>query len=141
MAFARDLVAIPTENPPGAAYDECVDRICAELSSLGIDYRLVETGDPETRRQAILGEVGDSGPLLYLHGHYDVVPAFAPEQFQPRIVDGRLIGRGASDMKGGVAAIIHAARVGGEAGTSTGLVVVPDEENSGRLGPARLAGF
>lgn len=139
MAFARDLVAIPTENPPGAAYDECVDRICAELSSLGIDYRLVETGDPETRRQAILGEVGDSGPLLYLHGHYDVVPAFAPEQFQPRIVDGRLIGRGASDMKSGVAAIIHATRVAGDAGMRIGLVVVPDEETGGRLGSERLA--
>jgi hypothetical protein len=29
--FARDLVAIPTENPPGAAYDACVQRICSEL--------------------------------------------------------------------------------------------------------------
>ena len=43
--FARDLVAIPTENPPGAAYDQCVQRICAELDSLAIGYEVVETGD------------------------------------------------------------------------------------------------
>jgi succinyl-diaminopimelate desuccinylase len=139
--FARDLVAIPTENPPGAAYDECVQRICAELNSLAIDYEVVETGDDETRRQAILATVGDSGPLLYLHGHYDVVPAFGPGQFDPRIEDGRLIGRGSSDMKGGLAAIVHAARPAAEAGARIGLVIVPDEETGGRLGAERLAGL
>src|SRR3954453_14337375 len=110
VAFARDLVAIPTENPPGAAYDECVERICAELDSLAIGYEVVETGDEQTRRQAIVGMVGDRGPLLYLHGHYDVVPAIDPAQFEPRVEDGRLVGRGSSDMKGGLAAILHAAR-------------------------------
>jgi succinyl-diaminopimelate desuccinylase len=139
--FARDLVAIPTENPPGAAYDECVQRICAELDSLAIEYDVVETGDEETRRQAILATVGESGPLLYLHGHYDVVPAFRPEQFDPRLEDGRLIGRGASDMKGGLAAIVHAARPAAEAGARIGLVIVPDEETGGRLGAERLAGL
>lgn len=139
LDFARDLVAIRTENPPGAAYDECVQRICAELDSLAIGHELVETGDDETRRQAILAMVGDSGPLLYLHGHYDVVPAFGPGQFDPRVEDGRLIGRGSSDMKGGLAAIVHAARPAAEAGTRVGLVIVPDEETGGRLGAERLA--
>jgi succinyl-diaminopimelate desuccinylase len=138
VAFARDLIAIPTENPPGAAYDACVERIGAELESLGIEYELVETGDGDTRRQAIVGEVGESGPLLYLHGHYDVVPAFAEEQFRPRITGGRLIGRGASDMKGGLAAIVHAASVASET-ARVGLVIVPDEETGGRLGAERLA--
>jgi succinyl-diaminopimelate desuccinylase len=137
--FARDLVAIPTENPPGAAYDECVQRICAELDSLAIGYEVVETGDQETRRQAILATVGESGPLLYLHGHYDVVPAFGPGQFEARVEDGRLIGRGSSDMKGGLAAIIHAARSAADAGARIGLVIVPDEETGGRLGAERLA--
>jgi succinyl-diaminopimelate desuccinylase len=141
VAFARDLVAIPTENPPGAAYDECVMRICAELDSLAIGYEVVETGDGETRRQAILAGVGDSGPLLYLHGHYDVVPGFSRAQFEPRVVDGRLVGRGSSDMKGGLAAIVHAARRAAEAGARVGLVIVPDEETGGRLGAERLAGL
>jgi succinyl-diaminopimelate desuccinylase len=139
--FARDLVAIPTENPPGAAYDECVERIGAELDAVAIDYEVVETGDDETGRQAILATVGDRGPLLYLHGHYDVVPGFSRTQFDPRVEDGRLVGRGASDMKGGLAAIVHAARGAAEAGARIGLVIVPDEETGGRLGAERLAGL
>jgi succinyl-diaminopimelate desuccinylase len=139
VAFARDLVAIPSENPPGAAYDECVERICAELDTLRIDYEVVETGDAETPRQAIVGRTGNGGPLLYLHGHYDVVPGFDRAQFDPRVVDGRLVGRGASDMKGGLAAIVHAARPAAEAGARIGLIVVPDEETGGRLGAERLA--
>jgi succinyl-diaminopimelate desuccinylase len=138
VAFARDLVEIPTENPPGAAYDLCVERIGAELDALAIDYEVVDTGNEKTRRHAIVAEVGGSGPLLYLHGHYDVVPAFAPEQFQPRVTGGRLIGRGASDMKGGLAAIVYAASAVRET-ARVGLVIVPDEETGGRLGAERLA--
>jgi succinyl-diaminopimelate desuccinylase len=139
VAFARDLIAIPTENPPGAAYDECIGRICAELDRLAIGYEVVETGDDETSRSAVLAVVGDRGPLLYLHGHYDVVPGFSRAQFDPRVEDGRLVGRGASDMKGGLAAIVHAARPAAEAGVRIGLVIVPDEETGGRLGAERLA--
>lgn len=139
VAFARDLIAIPSENPPGAAYDRCVRRICAELDTLGILYELVETGDGETPRRTILAEVGDAGPLLYLHGHYDVVPAFTTEQFEPRLAEGRLIGRGSSDMKGGLASIAYAARAAAESGARVGLVIVPDEETGGRLGAERLA--
>jgi succinyl-diaminopimelate desuccinylase len=141
VAFASDLIAIPTENPPGAAYDECVDRIRAELDALAIDHRVLETGDHETSRHAILAEVGDRGPLLYLHGHYDVVPGFSRAQFDPRVEDGRLVGRGASDMKGGLAAIVHAARPAADAGARIGLVIVPDEETGGRFGAERLAGI
>jgi succinyl-diaminopimelate desuccinylase len=68
-----------------------------------------------------------------------VVPAFAPDQFQPRVVDGRLIGRGASDMKGGLAAMVYAAQAAAEAGGRIGLVIVPDEETGGRLGAEQLA--
>jgi succinyl-diaminopimelate desuccinylase len=139
VSFARDLIAIPTENPPGVAYDECVARIGAELEALALEHELVDTGDDETRRQAILAKAGDAGPLLYLHGHYDVVPAFRPDQFQPRVAAGRLIGRGASDMKGGLAAMLYAARAAAEAGARIGLVIVPDEETGGRLGAERLA--
>jgi acetylornithine deacetylase/succinyl-diaminopimelate desuccinylase-like protein len=51
VAFARDLVAIPTENPPGAAYDECVERIAVELGTLGIGYELVDTGEDDAREE------------------------------------------------------------------------------------------
>jgi succinyl-diaminopimelate desuccinylase len=139
VAFASDLIAIPTENPPGAAYAECVQRICAELDALAIGHQVLETGDAETSRHAVLAEVGDHGPLLYLHGHYDVVPAFSRPQFEPHVEDGRLVGRGASDMKGGLAAIVHAAASAAEGGARIRLVIVPDEETGGRLGAERLA--
>src|SRR5262245_20487963 len=94
VSFASDLIAIPSENPPARAYGECVARIGAELDALSIAYRVVETGEPDAPRQSILATVGEDGPLLYLHGHYDVVPAFRADQFVPRVEDGRLIGRG-----------------------------------------------
>lgn len=139
VGFARDLIAIPSENPPGVAYGQCVERICSELDALAIEHEVIETGDDVTTRQVIVGTVGDVGPLLYLHGHYDVVPAFDRDQFDPQVRDGRLIGRGSSDMKGGLASIIHAAGRAAETGTRIALVIVPDEETGGRLGAERLA--
>jgi acetylornithine deacetylase/succinyl-diaminopimelate desuccinylase-like protein len=139
VAFASDLVAIPSENPPGAAYDACVERICAELDTCGIGHELVETGTPSESRTCIVGSAGDGPALLYLHGHYDVVPAFSPEQFEPRLEEGRLVGRGASDMKGGLSSMVYGAAAAAERGARVGLVVVPDEETGGRLGAERLA--
>ncbi|HUJ56744.1 MAG TPA: ArgE/DapE family deacylase [Gaiellaceae bacterium] len=139
IAFARDLVAIPTENPPGAGYEQCVARIAEELEHLRISYEIVETGDEHTARQTIVSHPAGEGSLLYLHGHYDVVPAFSPEQFAPRTELGRLTGRGSSDMKGGLAAIVYAAGAAAKAGARVGLVIVPDEETGGRLGSERLA--
>jgi succinyl-diaminopimelate desuccinylase len=139
VAFARDLVAIPTENPPGAAYDACVERIAAELDTLGLDYEIVDTGAAGVRRSSILAFAGDDARLLYLHGHYDVVPAFTREQFEPRVAGGRLVGRGSSDMKGGLASIVYGAVEAAERGARVGLVIVPDEETGGRLGSERLA--
>jgi succinyl-diaminopimelate desuccinylase len=139
VAFARDLVAIPTENPPGRAYDACVARIGAELDLLGLSWEAVQTGDAATPRTSILATAGEAQSLLYLHGHYDVAPAFAPDQFVPRVEGGRLVGRGAADMKGGLAAMVYGARAAAERGARVGLVIVPDEETGGRLGAERLA--
>ncbi len=141
VAFARDLIEIPTENPPGNAYDACLDRIERELEALDLPYRLVETGTTDAPRRAVVSTPSARGRPLYLHGHYDVVPAFSPEQFGAREHDGRLVGRGSSDMKGGLAAIVHAARACADRDLPVALVVVPDEETGGRLGSERLAGL
>lgn len=138
VEFARELIAIPTENPPGREYPACVERIVAECEALGLEHDVVDTGEHGVVRRAVVAAAGDEGPLLYLHGHYDVVPAFDAEQFRPRVEGGRLIGRGAADMKGGVAAILHAARPAAERGARIRVVIVPDEETGGRLGAERL---
>src|SRR5947207_6411150 len=65
----------------------------------GLPVILADVGAPE----------GSGGPTVVLHGHLDVVPG-APEQFQPRIEGDRLYGRGAYDMKGGLAAMMCATR-------------------------------
>ena len=96
----------------------------------------LETRDIAVRRldhnglPVILAEAGPkTGPLIVLHGHIDVVPAF-PDQFAPRIEGDRLIGRGAYDMKGALAAMICALHdVAAQDRVRVRFVCVPDEES------------
>jgi succinyl-diaminopimelate desuccinylase len=72
---------------------------------------------------------GEDGPTIVLHGHLDVVPGH-PEQFEPREEGDRLIGRGAYDMKGGLAAMMCATvDLASHAGLRTRFLCVPDEES------------
>ena len=137
VAFARELVAVPTENPPGNAYPACVSVITAHLERLGLPFETVALAPGRT---AVVAGVG-SGPTLVLHGHYDVVPASRPGQFDPSVADGRLVGRGSGDMKGGIAAMACAAAAlrGLDLGGRVELVLVPDEETGGAGGSRRLA--
>jgi succinyl-diaminopimelate desuccinylase len=84
-----------------------------------------------------------TGPrMLYFSGHYDVVPAQSRDQFQPRVEGANLFGRGSSDMKSGLAAMIHAATAAGDEGLLNsgriGIVLVPDEETAGPRGSRDL---
>ncbi len=96
----------------------------------------LETRDIAVRRldhnglPVILAEAGPkTGPLVVLHGHIDVVPAF-PDQFAPRIEGDRLIGRGAYDMKGALAAMICTLHdVAAQDRVRVRFVCVPDEES------------
>ncbi len=78
---------------------------------------------------AEVGPTQETAPCVVFHGHLDVVPARA-EQFQPRIEGDRLIGRGAYDMKGGLAAMMCAtADLAGQDRVRVRLACVPDEES------------
>jgi succinyl-diaminopimelate desuccinylase len=69
------------------------------------------------------------GTTVVLHGHLDVVPG-RPDQFTPRVEDDRLIGRGAYDMKGGLAGMMCAVReLAAQDAVRVHLVVVSDEES------------
>jgi succinyl-diaminopimelate desuccinylase len=80
----------------------------------------------------LIAEVGTrdaSAPCIVFHGHLDVVPGLA-EQFSARTEGDRLIGRGAYDMKGGLAAMLCALRdVADDQSIRVRMVVVPDEES------------
>ncbi len=135
------LIAVQTENPPGRCYGECVELLGNELTALDLPYEMIQLADDDgSTRHAVVCGFG-SGPTVYLHGHYDVVPASRPDQFQPVVQGGRIVGRGASDMKGGIAAMVYALkalqpeRLPGR----VELVLVPDEETGGRRGSGYLA--
>jgi acetylornithine deacetylase/succinyl-diaminopimelate desuccinylase family protein len=143
LMLCQDLVRIPSENPPGNHYRECTDRLGRELDRLGLDHRVVEAPAYHDRpRYNLLGFHGDGQHTLYFHGHHDVVPAQSREQFNPIVRNGRLYGRGSTDMKSGLAAMIYAAYLLKELKVPLrgriGLCLVADEETGGRGGSAYL---
>jgi succinyl-diaminopimelate desuccinylase len=96
------------------------------LEARDIDVEAHRFGD----LHALTAAVGpEDGPTLVFHGHLDVVPGHA-EQFVPRVEDDRLFGRGAYDMKGGVAAMMCAVHdLAAQDKVRVRLVIVPDEES------------
>lgn len=143
IAFLEDLVSIPSENPPGNRYPECAERIRAQLERLAIECELVRVESAnELPRVGVIGRSNADRALVF-HGHYDVVPAQDPStQFAPRIANGTMFGRGTSDMKGGLVAMIYAKRALQELDAKIAdeilLTMVPDEETGGRLGSEQL---
>jgi acetylornithine deacetylase/succinyl-diaminopimelate desuccinylase family protein len=155
--FIQALVAIPTQNPPGAAYRACVEAIAQHLRTIGVDYTVVDVPPDNaagtslsTRMEAedpypsacLLGSYGAGSRVLYFHGHYDVVPA-TDAQFRPSVQGDKVFGRGSADMKGGLAVILYAVKAIKECGLALdgriGLTIVPDEETGGRRGAQYLA--
>ncbi len=149
-SFTSELVAIATENPPGTNYRPCVELIAHKLSTLGMDSEIVEiptvgkaSDAEEYPRFAVKSQCASGGRRIYFHGHYDVVPADAEDQFAPRLDDAALFGRGSSDMKSGLAAMVYAAHAiqscGLDLNGTIALTVVPDEETGGILGSKYLS--
>src|SRR2546425_795607 len=138
IRLLRDLVAINSVNPtlvPGAPGEaEIADAVAAAMRGFGLDVQTqpVAPGRPNTI--GVL-EGRRPGRTLMFCGHVDTVGVSGMnEPFAPSEKDGRLYGRGAQDMKSGVAAMIDAARVLAESGglESGRLIIaaVVDEEHS-----------
>src|SRR6266849_5506243 len=135
IALLSDLVAIDSVNPslvPGGAGESAIaERIASEMRAWGLDVMVAEAAPG---RPNVFGVIeSGQGPALMLCGHSDTVGVdgmTAP--FDPVVRDGKLFGRGAQDMKGGVAAILGAARRLAErpAGLAGRVIVaiVADEE-------------
>src|SRR6266446_3167384 len=146
-ALLAELVAIPTENPPGNNYRACGDLLEQRIRELGLECkRIVPAGarsEPEDAPASLLASYGSGEGTLYFHGHYDVVPAQSVEQFRPMRKENFLFGRGSCDMKGGIVAMLYAIlairECGEELNGRIGLMLVPDEETGGQRGSGRLA--
>lgn len=139
LRFTADLMRVPSENPPGLCYRECAEVLQRELRSLELPVEVVEAPD---ERLAVCSSYGEGRPALYFHGHYDVVPAQSREQFEPTLKKDNLFGRGSSDMKSGLAAMVYAVATLKECGVAlqgrVALCLVPDEETGGRYGSRHL---
>ena len=146
-ALLADLVAIPTENPPGKNYRACVDFLESQLRQVGLDCERLGPGasrdDAANAHESLLASYGSGERALYFHGHYDVVQAQTSAQFQPQRKDHFLFGRGSADMKGGIVAMLYAIRALKEIAVDLkgriGLTLVPNEEAGGTDGTAWLA--
>lgn len=140
VALASDLVAVPSvstdERPALERTATELDRIGMSVETWEVDLARLVADDwysaefERTEMLGVVGRIGGDGPSLLLDGHVDVVPPgldgdWRTPPFEPAVRDGRLYGRGACDMKGGLAAAIHAVEAVGRAGvTLAGSVVV-----------------
>ena len=137
--LVMQLVAIDTENPPGRGLRECGAVLRDALERLDFAPELIELGDDAC---IVRGSVGSGGRLMYFHGHFDVVPAQSRAQFEPRREDGRIVGRGTADMKGGLVSMLYGAAAARELGllgdTRIVLHFVCDEETGSAVGSGYL---
>jgi acetylornithine deacetylase/succinyl-diaminopimelate desuccinylase len=140
LAFARVLIAAPSENP-GGTEDEAARVASGILEGLGASPRTIRSPDG---RPSVVAAIGDGGrPRLAWNGHLDVVPAgdlstWDHLPFEGTVVDGRLVGRGTADMKGAIASALAAAsaivRSEVELGGTLELHLAADEELAGIQG-------
>jgi acetylornithine deacetylase/succinyl-diaminopimelate desuccinylase-like protein len=143
VELLRDLIRFDTTNPPGNE-EACVAHIESLLREHGIESERYETA--AGRPNLIARHAGSNGgtPLM-LYGHVDVVTTAGQQWTHPPfagdVADGFVWGRGALDMKGGVAMCVSAFVAAHEAGSKTPLVllVLSDEENGGDVGARFMA--
>lgn len=155
--FLQEFLRIESENPPGNRYLECAEFLGEKMKAIGCDVEIHEVPDEvladlavESQgypRYIVIGQTGTQRPRLHFSGHYDVVPAGEHWTVPPYggvLQDGKIYGRGASDMKSGIVAQIFALEVLTKAGyTLEGSYVssgVPDEETGGTTGTGWLVG-
>lgn len=108
VADTCELIAGRGENP-GGTEGETVRRLRAACERIGATVELHEWAPDRPNLHASIGP--ETGPAILFLGHSDVVPAgegWTTDPFQPTLVDGEIYGRGATDMKGGLAAVIAA---------------------------------
>lgn len=145
-ALLDDLIAIPTENPPGRHYRECTELVRKRADKLGLQFKRLDTapstGDADEAPPCLSASYGQGQRTFYFHGHYDVVPAQSEEQFQAQRKHHFVFGRGACDMKGGIVSMLYAMLALKECDVQldgkVSLVLIPDEETGGARGSARL---
>ncbi len=153
VALTQDLIRIATLNPPGENYREICLYLDKRLSASGFDTQLIRAHDAigdsnkHPRWNIVARHQGPHpGDCIHFNSHHDVVEVgsgWTKDPFGGQIEDGKIYGRGACDMKGGLAASIIAAEAfiatyPNHAGTIE-ISATADEESGGFGGVAYLA--
>ncbi|GAB3411615.1 M20 family metallopeptidase [Flindersiella endophytica] len=138
VAFTRELVRVRSVHEPetGSAEAPAAALVEAKMREFGWSPVLTEVAPGRPNVVAVLEGEGGPGPTLLFEGHTDVVTEgdaadWTVPPYEGRVAGGRLYGRGAADMKSGLAAVIFAARAVQLAGPFRGRIVVAalaDEE-------------
>lgn len=153
VALTRDLIRIPTLNPPGENYRDICEYLDNRLAKHGFETQLIRAvgtpGDSEKYpRWNIIArkDGGAPGECIHFNSHTDVVEVgrgWSMDPFGGEVKDGKIYGRGACDMKGGLAASIIAAETFIETYPAfAGALEISgtaDEESGGYGGVAYLA--
>jgi succinyl-diaminopimelate desuccinylase len=147
VELLQRLVRIPTVNPPGEAYEDFCAAFRDTLDGLGYATDVVRVPEEDLAELAPQGEgrprpsvlatlEQGAGPTVHLNGHYDVVPVgndWTRDPFGGELDDGWIYGRGAADMKSGLAAQVIAVEALRRTAWAGRIVhsAVPDEETVG----------
>ena len=153
VTLTQDLIRFPTINPPGDAYRPCAEYLGNRLAKRGFQVEYVRAegtpGDTDVypRINVIARHEGSGkGPCVHFNGHLDVVQTGAgwtEDPFAANVRDGKIFGRGACDMKGGLASAVIAVEALIDSGLELpGAIEISgtvDEESGGFGGVAYLA--
>ena len=148
VGLASRLIQCPSVTPAEAG---ALDLLQAELAGLGFVVTRLPFGSGEAQIDNLFAtRAGDKSlPHIAFAGHTDVVPvgdegAWSHAPFAGDIDDGKLYGRGAADMKGGIAAFIGAIKARDDAGDLTGttsLIITGDEEGVAQYGTVKMVSW
>ena len=157
ISLLKELISVPSNNPPGENYSACAEIIYKYLKTTNAYIEILHTPHKKSQDNNLSTEISNKpniyaeikgnmeGPHIHFNGHYDVVPAtgnWKSNPYKPYIKNSRIYGRGSADMKGGISAMLLAAKILASQkipfrGTLS-LSFVQDEENDGETGSKYL---
>ena len=139
IALASALINCPSVTPASGAVFDVLEGALRPLGFTVHRFVLGEAPDGPTENMVAIR--GEGGPHFGFAGHLDVVPAgegWSGDPFAARIVDGRLVGRGANDMKSAIACFVAAVSAADPQSGTVSLLITGDEEGYATFGTPRI---